>query len=134
VAAALRVIVKDPAEATTFLIIAVGSFERMTGKIRDSVETSELVTVIEVAPAAKFTVPAALLIVRAPVVPAVVFVASMPNDPEFPIVRLFVGESVPMPTLPVVACIKNLVAYPVISYMRKCPAPPPFPVPVAVIK
>ena len=133
-AAALSVIVKEPADATTFFIIAVGSFVRTTGNISDAVETSEFVTVSEVAPAAKFTVPALLFIVLAPVVAIVVLVASMPSVPEFPIVRVFVGESVPMPTLPVVACIKNLVAYPVISYMRKCPAPPPFPVPVAVIK
>ena len=121
-AAALRVIVKDPAPATTFFIVAVASFVRMTGKTREAVETRLFVTVRVVAPAAKFTVPALLFIVCAPVVAVAVFVASIPNDPEFPIVRLFVGDAVPMPTLPVLVirslsmlldtdgCVKNTIS------------------------
>ena len=91
---------KDPAAATTFFIVAVASFVRMTGKTKDAVETRLFVTVSVVAPAAKFTVPALLFIVCAPVVAVGVFVASTPKDPEFPIVRLFVGDAVPMPKLP----------------------------------
>ena len=75
VAAAERLIVNEPAAGTTFLICAVASFVRITGRTIDEVVQSELVTTSAVAPAAKLTVPLGLFIVCAPVVPAAVLVA-----------------------------------------------------------
>ena len=63
VAAAPRLITKLPEPGTTFLIVAVESFVRTTAKQVEFAETSELVTVRDVAAAAKFTVPDTLLIV-----------------------------------------------------------------------
>lgn len=75
VAAAPRLIVKEPAPGTTFFMYAVVSFVLTTAKTMDAVVHSEFVTNNEVAPAAKFTVPDGLLIVCAPVVPVAVLVA-----------------------------------------------------------
>ena len=75
VAAAERLMVNEPAAGTTFLIVAVASFVRITGRTIDDVVQSELVTTSEVAPAAKLTVPLGLFIVCAPVLPAAVLVA-----------------------------------------------------------
>ena len=75
VAAALRLIVKEPAAGTTFLICAVASFVRTSANTSEAVVQSELVTTSAVAPAAKLTVPLGLFIVCAPVVPAAVLVA-----------------------------------------------------------
>lgn len=75
VAAAVRVIVNDPAVHTMFLTVAVASFVRTTGKTRLDAVTRLFVTTILVAPAAKFTVPLGRLIVCAPVVPVAVLVA-----------------------------------------------------------
>jgi hypothetical protein len=75
VAAAFRRIVNCPAPGSTFLISAVVSFVLTTAKTIDDVVQSEFVTINDVAPAAKFTVPDGLLIVCAPVVPVAVLVA-----------------------------------------------------------
>ena len=75
VAAALRLMVNEPAPGTTFLICAVASFVRTSANTSEEVAQRELVTTSAVAPAAKFTVPLGLFIVCAPVVPAAVLVA-----------------------------------------------------------
>ena len=85
VAAAPRLIVNEPAAGTTFLIVAVASFVRITGRTIEAVVQSELVTTSEVAPAAKLTVPLGLFIVCAPVVPAAVLVAQYDIFPLFSI-------------------------------------------------
>lgn len=70
----------EPAAGTVDLTnVQVASAVRIVVKISDDVLTSEFVTVIAVAAAAKFTVPAVLLIVRLPVVPPAVIVRCMLN-------------------------------------------------------
>jgi hypothetical protein len=69
--------VNDPLPATTRNPFAVVSFVAMVALMTLEVVQSELVTTREVAEAAKFTLPDALLIVCAPVVPAAVMVFSM---------------------------------------------------------
>jgi hypothetical protein len=108
VAAAVRLIVKEPASGTTFFISAVVSFVLTTAKTIDDVVQSEFVTTNDVAPAAKFTVPDGLLIVCAPVVPDAVLVAKnairpsflMPKisvPPESSNIAVFAADDVPVP-------------------------------------
>lgn len=66
---------KEPAAGTVDLTkVQVASAVRIVVKIIELVVTSEFVTVIDVAAAAKFTVPTGLFIVRLPVVPPAVTV------------------------------------------------------------
>lgn len=108
VAAAVRLIVKEPAPGTTFFMVAVASFVLITGKIIDDVVQSELFTSLDVSPAAMFIVPDGLLIVCAPVVPDAVFVAKnairpsflMPKisvPPESSNIAVFAADDVPVP-------------------------------------
>ena len=83
VAAAVRLIVNDPAPGTTFFICAVLSFVLTTAKTMLDVVQRLFVTTSDVADAAKFTVPDGLLIVCAPVVPAAVLVARCSTFPSF---------------------------------------------------
>ena len=80
-AAALRLIVKEPEPGTTFFINAVVSFVRTTANTILLAVHCAFVTTREVAAAAKLTVPAILLIVCAPVVPPAVMARSKPRDP-----------------------------------------------------
>ena len=63
VAAALKLIVKEPAAGTTFLITAVASFVRIVANTRLFAVTKLFVTTRLVAAGAKLTVPDALLMV-----------------------------------------------------------------------
>ena len=63
VAAAPRLIVKEPAPGTTFFMYAVVSFVRTVANTIDEVVHSAFVTVSAEAAAAKFTVPEGLSIV-----------------------------------------------------------------------
>ena len=73
-----RLIVNDPAAGTTFSTHAVASFVLTTANTIDEAVQRLLVTTSVFVAAAKLTVPDALLMVCAPVVPAAVFVAA--ND------------------------------------------------------
>ena len=73
---ALPWMVNDPAAGMTCTPFMVLSLEPTVARITELVETKELVTTSEAALAAKFTLPAFLLIVRAPVVPTGVMVVS----------------------------------------------------------
>ena len=86
VAAVPRLMVNEPAAGTTFSIHAVASLVLITANTMDDVVHRLLVTTNEVAAAAKLTVPDALLMVCAPVVPAAVLVAA--ND-VFPLSSTF---------------------------------------------
>ena len=83
VAAAVNVIVNDPAAGTTFLIVAVVSFVRTTAKTMLEVVTSAFVTTRVDVPAKKLTVPDGRCIVCAPVAPVAVFVAQYDTLPSF---------------------------------------------------
>ncbi len=72
VAAAVSVMVKEPAPATTFFIVAVVSFWAMVQSTCEFAVHSELVTTTEVAPDATMHCPADLLIVTAPTVEVLV--------------------------------------------------------------
>jgi hypothetical protein len=113
------VIVKDPAAGTTFLIVAVESFDRTTAKTSDVVETNELVTTSDVAAAAKFTVPDILLIVWAPVVPPAVTVVGYEINPVDAIVIMLTSVFSDDPETPASATCK------VIEPPRPVPVPRP---------
>ena len=77
VAAALAKSVNEPAAATAATDFMVVSFVPTVAMMMELVVTRESVTTRDVAAAAKFTVPAFLLIVCAPVVPPAVTVLSI---------------------------------------------------------
>src|SRR5574343_96315 len=92
--------VNEPEAGTTFLIVAVASFVLMVAKILLAVVTSEFVTVKDVAPAAKFTVPTGRSMVRAPVTPAAVLVEINRTFPALPMRNFSVATLMPATSVP----------------------------------
>jgi len=89
--------VNDPAAGTTDFTHAVVSLVAQIARTSEAVVQSEQVTTSDDAPDAKFTLPAALFMVCAPVVPAAVLVLSGQS------VRSFKSRNVP--AVPLLICI-----------------------------
>lgn len=80
-AGATTVIVKELAAATVLSTYPVASLVAAVASIIEFAVAREFVTTSDVAPIAKFTRPAVLFIVCAPVVPGVTIVFSMETSP-----------------------------------------------------